>query len=101
MYNSDTKLSGKDGAEAPFEDNLVEHEVPSWFPEKFTFDQCSSEPEDCCIPETCKISKECVKTYKCHYKLYKISHYHLCKVCSLCGHEFDYYYYQGSCPRCY
>ena len=49
---------------------------------------------------SCETTKECIKTYKCFYKLYKICHYHLYKVCPRCGHEFDYYWYQGICPKC-
>ena len=45
--------------------------------------------------------KEYVKTYKCYYKLYKVSHYELHKVCPRCGQEFNYHYCQGMCPYCY
>jgi hypothetical protein len=48
----------------------------------------------------CKTTKECVRTYKTYYKMYKISTYRLYKVCSRCGAEFDYYGHRGLCPRC-
>jgi hypothetical protein len=102
MNDDDSKRSDEIRVETPFEEELVEHvDYPEWFHEKFTAEQDCLDPEACGIPDTCKITKECVKTYKCHYKLYKISHYHLCMICPHCGHEFDYYYYQGLCPRCY
>lgn len=57
--------------------------------------------EDCCMPKIkCKPTKECIHTYKCYYKLYKICHYQLYKVCPRCGHEFDYYRHRGMCPKC-
>ncbi len=48
----------------------------------------------------CKTSKECVKTYKTYYKMYKICTYRLYKVCTRCGTEFDYYGCRGLCPKC-
>jgi len=48
----------------------------------------------------CKTSKECVKTYKTYYKMYKICTYRLYKVCCRCGTEFDYYGHRGMCPKC-
>ena len=48
----------------------------------------------------CKTSKECVKTYKTYYKMYKICTYRLYKVCCRCGTEFDYYGHHGVCPKC-
>lgn len=44
--------------------------------------------------------KECVKTYKTYYKLYKICTYCLYKVCPHCGLEFDYHECRGICPKC-
>ncbi len=49
---------------------------------------------------SCKTTKECVKTYKTYYKMYKISTYRLYKVCPHCGLEFDFYGCRGICPRC-
>lgn len=55
----------------------------------------------CPAPKTkCPPVKECVKTYKCYYKLYKISHFRLFKVCPCCGVEYDYHHHRGMCPRC-
>ncbi|BBB90316.1 MAG TPA: hypothetical protein PKA28_12935 [Methylomusa anaerophila] len=48
----------------------------------------------------CHPTKECVKTYKCYYRLYRISYYRLYRVCPQCGHEHDYYHHRGVCPRC-
>ena len=48
----------------------------------------------------CKPEKECVKTYKSYYKLYKICYYRMYKICPCCGHEFDYHRHRGICPRC-
>lgn len=48
----------------------------------------------------CKMEKECVKTYKTYYKLYKVCQYRLYKLCPCCGHEFDYHRHRGMCPRC-
>jgi len=66
-------------------------------------DPCETEymEEDCCAPKIkCKPAKECVKTYKCYYKLYKFCYYRLFKVCPRCGHEFDYYSQRGVCNKC-
>lgn len=49
----------------------------------------------------CKTTRECVKTYKTCYKMYRICTYCLYKVCSRCGAEFDYYAHRGLCPRCH
>ncbi|MDL2280385.1 hypothetical protein LJC10_00830 [Selenomonadales bacterium OttesenSCG-928-I06] len=55
----------------------------------------------CCMPKIkCTPTKECVKTYKCCYKLYKFTQYRLYKVCDYCNHEYDHYYYKGMCPKC-
>ena len=48
----------------------------------------------------CKMEKECVKTYKCYYKLYKVCQYRMYKICPCCGHEFDYHKHRGMCPKC-
>lgn len=48
----------------------------------------------------CKVEKECVKTYKCYYKLYKVCQYRMYKICPCCGHEFDYHRHRGMCPKC-
>ncbi|XEQ91449.1 hypothetical protein SCACP_02450 [Sporomusa carbonis] len=58
-------------------------------------DMCSCPPKIKCQP-----TKECVKTYKCYYKLYKICTYRLYKVCPYCGCEFDYHQHRGACPKC-
>mgnify|MGYP000374150765 CR=1 FL=1 len=51
-----------------------------------------------CFRPRCKM--ECVKTYKCYYKLYRCTCYRLFKCCPRCGHEFDYHRFHGMCPRC-
>lgn len=48
----------------------------------------------------CKVEKECVKTYKSYYKIYKVCQYRLYKICPCCGHEFDYHKHRGMCPKC-
>ena len=48
----------------------------------------------------CKMEKECVKTYKCYYKLYKVCQYRLYKICPCCGCEFDYHKHRGMCHKC-
>lgn len=48
----------------------------------------------------CKIEKECVKTYKCYFKMYKVCQYRMYKICPCCGHEFDYHRHRGMCPKC-
>ena len=48
----------------------------------------------------CKMEKECVKTYKTYYKMYKVCQYRLYKICPCCGHEFDYHRHRGMCPKC-
>ncbi|EGO64154.1 hypothetical protein [Acetonema longum] len=57
---------------------------------------------DCCEmpPMKCKTEKECVKVFKCYYKLYRICQYRLYKVCPRCGQEYDYYQQRGVCNRC-
>jgi hypothetical protein len=65
---------------------------------------CSPKEDECChVPKMkvkCTPTKECVKTYKCCYKLYKFTQYRLYKVCSGCGQEFDHYHHHGVCPKC-
>ncbi|CUH95458.1 hypothetical protein P22_1529 [Propionispora sp. 2/2-37] len=58
------------------------------------------EPMYCDIPKMPKMEKECVKTFKCVYKLYRICQYKVFKVCPTCGHEFDSAYHHGVCPKC-
>ena len=62
------------------------------------------EDEHCHVPKmSVKCSpptKECVKTYKCCYKLYKFTQYRLYKVCTVCGYEFDHYQNRGMCTKC-
>lgn len=48
----------------------------------------------------CPPTKELVKTFKCCYKLYRMCTYCLCKICPICGHEFDFHQHRGNCPRC-
>jgi hypothetical protein len=64
----------------------------------------SKEDEHCHVPKmSVKCSpptKECVKTYKCCYKLYKFTQYRLYKVCNGCGNEFDHYQNRGMCTKC-
>lgn len=68
--------------------------------DKFEMDDCHEMDMSCCMPKMPCPSKECVKTYKCFYKLYKLCTYRLYKVCPHCGHEFDYHHHRGCCPRC-
>lgn len=64
-------------------------------------DECHDMDMSCCTPKMkCQPTKECVKTFKCYYKLYKMCTYRLYKVCPYCGHEFDYHEHRGSCPKC-
>lgn len=81
----------------------------TYMPKKYKMDYDCEYPKMCkqdwdmgCeMPKMhCKPEKKCVKTYKCTYKLYKICHYRLYKVCPRCGHEYDYHYHRGMCPRC-
>lgn len=56
--------------------------------------------DDCCMPKMpCKMEKKCVKTFTSTFKLYRICHYRLYKVCPRCRHEYDYHRY-GMCPKC-
>ena len=48
----------------------------------------------------CKMEKECVKTYKCYYKMYKVCQYRMYKICPCCGNEYDYHKHRGTCPKC-
>ncbi|SMC72336.1 hypothetical protein [Sporomusa malonica] len=64
-------------------------------------DDCYDMDMSCYAPKMkCQPTKECVKTYKCYYKLYKICTYRLYKMCPYCGHEFDYHEHRGGCPKC-
>ena len=64
-------------------------------------DDCQDMDMSCCTPKMkCMPTKECVKTYKCYYKLYRMCTYRLYKVCPCCGHEFDYHTHRGACPKC-
>lgn len=58
---------------------------------------------DCeCPPKmSCKMQKECVKTFTCQYKLYRICTYRLYKVCPRCAREYDYHGCKGMCPHCH
>lgn len=91
-----------DGPRMPyFEDGMFYHK--HYQPEECE-PMCQEMPEmvedECCVPKVSPPTKECVKTYKCCYKLYKICHYKLFKVCPRCGHEFDHHHHQGMCPKC-
>ncbi|XEQ93846.1 hypothetical protein SCACP_27430 [Sporomusa carbonis] len=46
-----------------------------------------------------KCTKKCIKIYEANFKLYRVCHYRLYKVCPRCGCEFDYYCY-CVCPCC-
>ncbi|MGL5515039.1 MAG: hypothetical protein ACRDBM_17645 [Sporomusa sp.] len=64
-------------------------------------DDCEDMEMHCCAPKIkCQPTKECIKTFKCCYKLYRICTYCLFKICPYCGHEFDYHRHRGSCPKC-
>ncbi len=67
--------------------------------EKMTGD-CYSEMCSDMSQMKCKVEKECVKTYKCYYKMYRVCQYRLYKICPCCGHEFDYHKHRGVCPKC-
>lgn len=79
-------------------DDYPVHDMPH-IKEKL-YDNCCSEMYSDMSQMKCKIEKECVKTYKCYYKLYKICQYRLYKVCPRCSHEFDYHHHRGMCPKC-
>ena len=55
---------------------------------------------DCPPKMNCKMEKECVKTFTCQYKLYRVCMYRLYKVCPRCGQESDYHGNKGMCPHC-
>ncbi len=68
--------------------------------DKCDMDECQ-DMEPCYTPKMkCQTTKECVKTYKCYYKLYRICTYRLFKLCPYCGYEFDYHEHRGGCPKC-
>ena len=67
--------------------------------EKMT-ENCYSEMCSDLAQMKCKVEKECVKTYKSYYKIYKVCQYRLYKICPCCGHEFDYHKHRGTCPKC-
>ncbi|MBP2636764.1 MAG: hypothetical protein H6Q72_2671 [Firmicutes bacterium] len=65
------------------------------------YDDCHEPDMSCNMPKMkCQTTKECVKTFKCYYKLYKMCTYRLYKICPSCGHEFDYHSHHGGCPKC-
>ena len=69
--------------------------------DKCEMDDCQDMDMSCCAPKVkCMPTKECVKTFKCYYKLYKICTHRLFKICPYCGHEFDYHQHHGNCPKC-
>ena len=80
------------------DDNCHDQEMP-YMKEKINDNSYS---EMCCDMSQmkCKVEKECVKTYKCYYKLYKVCQYRMYKICPCCGHEFDYHRHRGMCPKC-
>ncbi len=80
------------------DDDCQNHEMP-YMKEKM----CDNGYSEMCSDMSqmkCKTEKECVKTYKCYYKLYKVCQYRMYKVCPCCGHEFDYHRHRGMCPKC-
>ena len=80
------------------EEDCINHEIPH--PKEKCHESGYSEM---CLDMSkmkCKTERECVKTYKCYYKLYKICQYRMYKVCPCCGHEFDYHHHRGICPKC-
>lgn len=67
----------------------------------YMYDDYPDMDMSCCTPKMkCQPVKECVKTFKCYYKLYRMCTYRLYKVCPQCGHEFDYHEHRGGCPKC-
>ncbi|VBB06574.1 Hypothetical protein LUCI_1810 [Lucifera butyrica] len=71
----------------------------SGYPEMKCKKEMCPPPIQCHIPE-CKPEKECVKTLKYVFKLYKTCKFHMCMICPVCGHEFDYNRHHGVCPKC-
>ncbi|SEO46495.1 hypothetical protein SAMN04490178_102112 [Propionispora vibrioides] len=65
-------------------------------------DDCQEHHEHVCcdIPNLPKPEKECVKTFKCVYRVYKVCHYRVFKICPVCSHEFDVVLHHGRCPKC-
>jgi len=80
------------------DDECYDHEMP-YMKEKMD-EGCYSEMCSDISQMKCKMEKECVKTYKCYYKLYKVCQYRLYKLCPCCGHEFEYHRHRGMCPKC-
>ncbi len=75
------------------DDDCHDHEM------KMPEDNCSEMCTDMSQMK-CKMEKECIKTYKCYYKLYRVCQYRLYKICPCCGHEFDFHRHRGMCPKC-
>lgn len=65
-----------------------------------TEDECYSNMYADMSKMKCKMEKECVKTYKTYYKVYKVCQYRMYKICPCCGHEYDYHRHHGMCPKC-
>lgn len=82
----------------PMPENAPQHEMP-YMKEKME-ENCYSDLCSDISQLKCKVEKECVKTYKSYYKLYKVCQYRIYKVCPCCGHEFDYHRQRGVCPKC-
>ena len=80
------------------DDDCQDHEMP-YMKEKMTGD-CYSDMCSDIAQMKCKMEKECVKTYKCYYKMYKVCQYRIYKICPCCGHEFDFHKHRGMCPKC-
>lgn len=80
------------------DEDCCEHEMP-YMKEKMT-DSCYSDMCADISQMKCKMEKECIKTYKSYYKMYRVCQYRLYKVCPCCGHEFDYHKHRGMCPKC-
>jgi len=80
------------------DDDCQDHEMP-YVKEKMT-EGCYSDMCSDIAQMKCKMEKECVKTYKCYYKMYRVCQYRLYKICPCCGHEFDFHKHRGVCPKC-
>lgn len=80
------------------DDGCQEQEMP-YMKEKMA-EGCYSEMCEDMSQMKYKTEKECVKTYKCYFKLYKVCQYRMYKICPCCGLEFDYHRHRGMCPKC-